>query len=128
MGISRSTTVVIAYLIATTKMTPREALAAVGAKRAIVRPNRGFMSQLQEYYSQSSNSLQAQLSPDDSVPPPEDEDGKRRRNVMASWRGGGKWGPKKLSENNALAVATSLLSRIPSSLGGQESYKSKHTS
>jgi len=128
MGISRSTTVVIAYLIATTKMTPREALAAVGKKRAIVRPNRGFMSQLQEYYSQSSNSLQAQLSPDDSVPPPEEDDGKRRRNVMASWRGGGKWGPKKLSENNALAVAsiaTSLLSRIPSRLGGQESCKSE---
>src|SRR6266851_1312507 len=47
MGISRSTTVVLAYLVATTQMTPREALAAVRSKRAIVRPNRGFMSQLQ---------------------------------------------------------------------------------
>ncbi|KAH9977516.1 protein-tyrosine phosphatase-like protein, partial [Russula compacta] len=46
MGISRSATVMIAYLIATTKMTPREALAAVRSKRAIVRPNPGFMSQL----------------------------------------------------------------------------------
>jgi len=56
MGISRSTTVVIAYLIATTKMTPREALATVRSKRPIVCPNRGFMSQLQEYHSKCSNS------------------------------------------------------------------------
>ncbi|KAN0129837.1 Protein-tyrosine phosphatase-like protein [Lactarius tabidus] len=58
MGISRSTTVVIAYLIATSQMTPLEALAAVRAKRAIVRPNRGFMAQLHEYHSRYSNSLQ----------------------------------------------------------------------
>jgi hypothetical protein len=51
MGISRSTTIVIAYLVATTRMTPREALATVQSKRAIVRPNPGFMSQLEEYYS-----------------------------------------------------------------------------
>jgi hypothetical protein len=61
MGISRSSTVVIAYLIATTNMTPREALASVQSKRAIVRPNRGFMSQLQEYHSKCSNSLQAEV-------------------------------------------------------------------
>jgi len=114
MGVSRSTTVVIAYLIATTKMTPREALDAVRAKRAFVRPNRGFMSQLQDYYSQSSNSLQAQLS-DDSVPP-KDDGGKRRRNVKASWFGGGKWAPKKSGENKA--IAASLLSYIPQSRHG----------
>ena len=34
MGISRSSTVVIAYLIATTSMTPREALASVQPKRS----------------------------------------------------------------------------------------------
>jgi dual specificity MAP kinase phosphatase len=70
MGISRSTTVVMAYLIATTKMTPREALATVRSKRTIVCPNRGFMSQLQEYYSKCSSSLQTDLGDE-----PPDEDG-----------------------------------------------------
>ena len=47
----------IAYLIATTNMTPRKALTSVQSKWAIVCPNRSFMSQLQEYYSKCSNSL-----------------------------------------------------------------------
>jgi atypical dual specificity phosphatase len=50
MGISRSATIVCAYLIATTRMTPNEALAAVREKRGIVSPNMGFMRQLEEYY------------------------------------------------------------------------------
>jgi atypical dual specificity phosphatase len=52
MGISRSATVVCAYLVATTRMTPREALAAVKAKREIVCPNLGFRRQLEEYARQ----------------------------------------------------------------------------
>lgn len=79
MGISRSTTVVIAYLIATTKMTPHEALSTVQSKRTIVRPNRGFMSQLQEYYSKCSDSLQANLFGDDSEPP--DKDGESANSI-----------------------------------------------
>jgi hypothetical protein len=75
MGISRSTTVVIAYLIATTEMTPFEALASVQSKRTFVRPNRGFMSQLLEYHSKSSNSLQAKLG-DDEPPDKEVKSGK----------------------------------------------------
>ena len=49
MGVSRSATVVCAYLIATMKMTPDEALAAVREKRDIVCPNVGFLRQLEEY-------------------------------------------------------------------------------
>ena len=52
MGISRSATVVCAYLVATTGMTPDEALAAVRAKRGIVSPNVGFLLQLEEYATQ----------------------------------------------------------------------------
>ncbi|KAH9975712.1 protein-tyrosine phosphatase-like protein [Lactifluus volemus] len=52
MGISRSATVVCAYLVATTRMTPHEALAAVKAKREIVCPNLGFRRQLEEYARQ----------------------------------------------------------------------------
>jgi hypothetical protein len=81
MGISRSSTVVIAYLIATTNMTPHEALASVRSKRTIVRPNRGFMSQLQEYYSKCSNSLQAGLGDE-----PPDKDGEPG-NMMKIRRG-----------------------------------------
>jgi atypical dual specificity phosphatase len=52
MGISRSATVVCAYLVATTKMTPHEALTAVKAKRGIICPNLGFRRQLEEYARQ----------------------------------------------------------------------------
>ena len=49
MGISRSATIVCAYLIATMGMTPDEALATVKEKREIVSPNVGFLRQLEEY-------------------------------------------------------------------------------
>src|SRR6266581_4345105 len=52
MGISRSATVVCAYLVATARMTPHEALVAVRAKRGIVSPNMGFLRQLDEYANQ----------------------------------------------------------------------------
>ena len=52
MGISWSATVVCAYLVATAKMTPDEALVAVKTKRAIVCPNLGFRRQLEEYAKQ----------------------------------------------------------------------------
>ena len=79
MGISRSATVMIAYLIATTKMTPREALAAVQSKRAVVLPNFGFMSQLQEYYMKYSDSSRTEVTgvPDDGLDNA-NEDGKQR--------------------------------------------------
>ncbi|KAH9983943.1 protein-tyrosine phosphatase-like protein, partial [Russula vinacea] len=49
MGISRSATIVCAYLIATSRMTADEALNAVREKRPIVCPNLGFRRQLEEY-------------------------------------------------------------------------------
>ncbi|KAI0251779.1 protein-tyrosine phosphatase-like protein [Lactifluus subvellereus] len=77
MGISRSATVVCAYLIATREMTPDEALAAVRAVRAIVRPNGGFMSQLQEYYSMCSDPSRANL-PDEA---PDEHDKQENENA-----------------------------------------------
>jgi hypothetical protein len=85
MGISRSSTVVMAYLIATTNMTPHEALATVRSKRTIVRPNRGFMSQLQEYYSKCSNSSQADLGDE---PPDKDPDNDGEPGNMTKTRRG----------------------------------------
>ena len=49
MGISRSATVVCAYLIATQAMPPTEALDYVISRRSIVCPNLGFRNQLEVY-------------------------------------------------------------------------------
>ena len=62
MGISRSATVVCAYLVATAKMTPEEALAAVRAKRGIVCPNIGFRQQLERYADQLQGGDQSSAS------------------------------------------------------------------
>lgn len=51
MGISRSATVVSAYLVATTSMQPHEAIEFVQSKREIVCPNLGFRRQLDVYAS-----------------------------------------------------------------------------
>ncbi|CCM00244.1 uncharacterized protein FIBRA_02273 [Fibroporia radiculosa] len=49
VGMSRSATVVCAYLTATTSMVPSEAIGFVATKRCIVSPNPGFRQQLDEY-------------------------------------------------------------------------------
>lgn len=46
MGISRSPTVVCAYLVAHRGMSPHQALEYVVSRRAIVHPNAGFLRQL----------------------------------------------------------------------------------
>ncbi|KAI0689789.1 protein-tyrosine phosphatase-like protein [Cytidiella melzeri] len=51
MGISRSATVVCAYLIATNQMTAHDALEFVKTKRSVVNPNHGFQRQLQIFAS-----------------------------------------------------------------------------
>jgi atypical dual specificity phosphatase len=48
-GISRSPTIVIAYLMATQGMSLSDSLSHVKEKRVISRPNGGFMDQLEEY-------------------------------------------------------------------------------
>ena len=49
MGVSRSATVVCAYLIAANGMSASEAIAFVTQRRAIVSPNIGFRAQLEIY-------------------------------------------------------------------------------
>ena len=49
MGVSRSASVVCAYLIATSDMSAAAALAFVKARRGIVSPNIGFVRQLDAY-------------------------------------------------------------------------------
>ncbi|KAJ3553063.1 hypothetical protein NM688_g3818 [Phlebia brevispora] len=49
MGVSRSATVVCAYLVATTPMVASEAIEFVRRKRSIVHPNNSFQQQLEKY-------------------------------------------------------------------------------
>jgi len=48
MGVSRSATLVVAYMVATTKMSVDECLAELRGKRESTNPNDGFISQLKE--------------------------------------------------------------------------------
>uniref|UniRef100_A0A8C6SJ29 Dual specificity phosphatase 22a n=1 Tax=Neogobius melanostomus TaxID=47308 RepID=A0A8C6SJ29_9GOBI len=48
-GVSRSTTLVVAYLMTVTKYDWEECLSAIKAVRSFVGPNYGFQQQLQEY-------------------------------------------------------------------------------
>ncbi|KAJ0056131.1 hypothetical protein NL108_003412, partial [Boleophthalmus pectinirostris] len=50
-GVSRSTTMVVAYLMTVTKFNWEECLSAIKAVRSFVGPNYGFQQQLQEYQS-----------------------------------------------------------------------------
>ena len=51
MGISRSATVVAAYLTFRHGFTPLQAISWIKFQRPIVHPNSGFQEQLQDYYS-----------------------------------------------------------------------------
>ncbi len=66
MGVSRSTTVVCAYLVATTNVTAAEAIAHVQSIRGVVDPNLGFRRQLETYRLGfvKSNPLQINLVPE----------------------------------------------------------------
>lgn len=48
-GVSRSTTMVVAYLMTVTHYSWEDCLSAVKAVRSFVGPNYGFQQQLQEY-------------------------------------------------------------------------------
>lgn len=51
MGISRSATVVAAYLTFRHGLSPHQAIAWIKSQRPIIHPNSGFQEQLQDYYS-----------------------------------------------------------------------------
>ena len=58
-GVSRSTTVVVAYLMTVTPYGWEECLTAVKAVRPFVGPNAGFQQQLQEYQTTSVSEVHA---------------------------------------------------------------------
>ena len=99
MGISRSATVVCAYLIATTQMTPNEALAAVKAKRGIVSPNMGFLRQLEEYTRQ--------VQPGRGKAPTRPRRGENVAGIIRKFTGGAQKGPNLSTTTAAAAAAAS---------------------
>jgi protein-tyrosine phosphatase len=118
MGISRSATVVIGYLIATSQMTPHEALLAVRKKRAIVRPNRGFMSQLYEYHSSLQANVIGEPSIDEKREQENQKDGKPRRSPRHAAKG---------YVYSALAALTLSPTTFPQErFGGHEYWKLEH--
>lgn len=60
-GISRSTTVVIAYVMTVTGLGWQEVLEAIKASRPIANPNPGFRQQLEEFGWANSQKLRRQL-------------------------------------------------------------------
>eukprot|EP00026_Physarum_polycephalum_P017477 Phypoly_transcript_18717.p1 GENE.Phypoly_transcript_18717~~Phypoly_transcript_18717.p1 ORF type:complete len:210 (+),score=33.86 Phypoly_transcript_18717:110-739(+) len=69
-GVSRSATIVTAYLMTSLMISAEEAVQRVQAVRPIARPNYGFMIQLQMYAKelQKSNTLQITVSEDQDLP------------------------------------------------------------
>lgn len=55
MGISRSATIVISYLMYKKQMTMDEAIAFIKSKRSIIKPNCGFLYQLSRYETELNN-------------------------------------------------------------------------
>ncbi|ERE71427.1 forkhead box protein S1-like protein [Cricetulus griseus] len=60
-GISRSTTIVVAYVMTVTGLGWREVLEAIKANRPIANPNPGFRQQLEEFGWGNSQKLRRQL-------------------------------------------------------------------
>ncbi|XP_047220076.1 dual specificity protein phosphatase 22-A [Girardinichthys multiradiatus] len=60
-GVSRSTTMVVAYLMTVTHCSWEECLSAVKAVRSFVGPNYGFQQQLQEYENTKVSEYRAWL-------------------------------------------------------------------
>lgn len=69
---SRSATVVCAYVLATTNLSPSETIDFVVSRRCVVAPNTGFRKQLEQYY--------LRLHPDAKPPPSRSRSSKSPRN------------------------------------------------
>ncbi|XP_077192169.1 dual specificity protein phosphatase 15 [Paroedura picta] len=77
-GISRSTTIVLVYVMAVTQLTWHEVLEAVRAVRPVANPNPGFCQQLEEYgRSKSARKIRRQLERKYGASPFNDEEAVR---------------------------------------------------
>ncbi|XP_013054001.1 dual specificity protein phosphatase 15 [Anser cygnoides] len=60
-GISRSTTVVVAYVMAVTELSSQEVLEAIRSVRPVANPNPGFRQQLEEFGSSAARKIRRHL-------------------------------------------------------------------
>jgi len=67
-GVSRSATIVSAYLMTSMTLSAEDAVARVQSIRPIARPNYGFMMQLQMYSKDLQKGLQVSVSEDQTLP------------------------------------------------------------
>lgn len=80
-GVSRSTTLVAAYIMAVTQLDWREALKAIKCARPIANPNYGFKRQLQDFYNLHAPQERERLKRE--FPNPKYNDEELLRDVMA---------------------------------------------
>lgn len=83
-GVSRSSSICIAYLMKHERMSLKDAYAFVKARRPIIRPNPGFFRQLIEYEKQlfGKSTVTMIPSPIGAIPDVYKEDA---RNMLAVW-------------------------------------------
>ncbi|KAJ6655874.1 hypothetical protein lerEdw1_004644 [Lerista edwardsae] len=87
-GISRSTTIVLAYVTAVTQLSWREALEAVKAVRPVANPNPGFRQQLEDYGgSRSARKIHRRLEHKYGAAPFDDDEELRARLPASKRRG-----------------------------------------
>uniref|UniRef100_A0A663ND23 Dual specificity protein phosphatase 15 n=1 Tax=Athene cunicularia TaxID=194338 RepID=A0A663ND23_ATHCN len=85
-GISRSTTVVVAYVMAVTELSCQEVLEAVRTVRPVANPNPGFKQQLAEFGGGAARKVRRQLKQRYGTSPFNDEE--EIKALLPAGRGG----------------------------------------
>ncbi|NXS44132.1 DUS15 phosphatase, partial [Balaeniceps rex] len=85
-GISRSTTVVVAYVMAVTELSCQEVLEAVRAVRPVANPNPGFRQQLAEFGGGAARKVRRHLKQKYGTSPFNDEE--EIKALLPAGRGG----------------------------------------
>jgi len=67
-GVSRSATIVSAYLMRSKSLSAEDAVEHVRKVRAIARPNYGFMMQLQLYHKELNKGMNVEISDEQNLP------------------------------------------------------------
>lgn len=73
-GISRSTTIVVAYVMAVTEMSSQEVLEAIRSVRPVANPNPGFKQQLEEFSGSAARKMRRHLKQRYGTSPFNDEE------------------------------------------------------
>lgn len=112
-GVSRSTTIVLAYIMAVTQLSWREALEGVKAVRPVANPNPGFRQQLEEYGgSRSARKIHRQLERKYGAVPFDDEEEIRARLPASKRRDASRTEGTRVAKNGGPKQADPFLLRV----------------